>query len=66
MAKSDMTEHLKAGMPEEITCYYCDNNGWYVGANYHTGEAEQIQCEACDAWHIISADLVEKVKEQQK
>lgn len=28
-------------------CPRCDNGGWYVVTNIHTGEPEQIQCEFC-------------------
>lgn len=28
-------------------CPYCPNQGWFVVANYYTGEPEQQQCEFC-------------------
>lgn len=33
--------------PAEI-CPDCDGQGWYVGGNFHTGEAEQVQCQRCN------------------
>ena len=28
-------------------CPQCSGDGWYVQANYHTGDAEQVQCGYC-------------------
>lgn len=28
-------------------CPECSGDGWYVAPNHYTGEAEQVQCEAC-------------------
>lgn len=29
-------------------CPDCDGQGWYVGQNFHTGDAEQVQCQRCN------------------
>lgn len=60
-----MTDKTELNAGKKIICCYCDDSGWYIGANYHTGEAEQAQCESCDAWHIGKAVRVE-IKEVKK
>ena len=32
---------------EPIHCPNCQDRGWYVVSNYHTGEPEQEQCRFC-------------------
>lgn len=32
---------------EKTICQHCNGDGWYVAPNTNTGDAEQIQCEAC-------------------